>query len=262
MKKLFILQAYIRYRSKAKSAHGIHSPFVYDFIENVLQDQRHFYTYDDIAQLRKQLLQDTSVISVEDFGAGSHLGSTKNRVIKDIAKTAGRTEKFGKLLFKMVQYYSLNNIVELGTSLGIGTTYIAKANEHATITTIEGSEAVAAKAKQNFESLAIKNVQQVIGNFNTTLSPTLDKMKTIDLLFIDGNHQQRPTIDYFMQALPHIHNESIFIFDDIHWSKGMELAWQEIKNNPSVTLSIDLFFFGIVFFKKEFKVKQHFILKY
>lgn len=263
MKKLFLIKEYIKYYFAAKKGgHGVHSPFVFDFVETVLEDSRHFYAFDEIKQLRKALYNDDSLLKIQDFGAGSHKNNNILRKVSDIAKTAGRTEKFGKLLFKMVDKYQFENIVELGTSVGIATSYLAKANQNATITTIEGSPEIANRATKSFEFLKLKNIQQVVGNFDNVLAPTLSQLKNVDLFFIDGNHREEPTIEYYNQVKPYLNEHSMVIFDDIHWSEGMLRAWDAIKKDSAVTLSIDLFFIGIILFKKDIKEKQHFILKY
>lgn len=259
---LFLIKSYIRYCFTAKTAHGVHSPFVYDFIETVLKDDRCFYAFDQIAEFRQALLHDKQVLMVEDFGAGSLKGSYRQRVVCDIARNAGRNEKFGKLLFRMVNKYASKQILELGTSLGLGTSYLALACSDGNVVTLEGSKEIANKAKDNFSKLGLKNVHQVVGNFDDTLAQVLKEHKAFDFVFIDGNHRKAPTLHYFEQVLDAIKGDTIVVFDDIHWSKGMQEAWEEIVTHERVKLSIDLFYFGIVFFKKEFKEKQHFVLRY
>ena len=153
-------------------------------------------------------------------------------------------------------------ILELGTSLGITTSYLASANPAAQITTMEGASAVAAVAKDNFNKLGLNNIRVVEGNFDHTLTDTLTTMPVIDLAFLDGNHRYEPTVRYFRQILPHLHDHSIVILDDIHWSAEMEQAWDEVRGMEEVTLSIDLFFIGLVFFRKEQKEKQHFSIRF
>ncbi|MBK7763736.1 MAG: class I SAM-dependent methyltransferase [Bacteroidetes bacterium] len=262
MKHWFLMKQYLLYLMKANSAHGIHSPFVFDFITQILHDQRAYYAFDEIEKLRKNLHDDTAEIEVEDYGAGSHTHATSKRKIKDIAKNAGRNKKFGELLFRMVNHYQCKQILELGTSLGLGTAYIASANKNAKVITIEGSEQIARIATQNFSSLSLSNIQQIIGKFDEVLHDVLISNDTFDLIFVDGNHTKEATLRYFEQLLPYLGEHSILVFDDIHWSKGMHEAWEFIHQHQQVTLSIDVFFFGIVFFKKECMVKQHFILKY
>ena len=262
MKHLFLLKQYLLYRLKAKSAHGIHSPFVYHFISTILEDKRHFYAFDDIKQIRADLYKDTNVLNVEDFGAGSLHGGSIQRRVKDIAKNAGRNEKFGKLLFRMVDTYQCKHILELGTSLGLATSYLASAAKNGQVITIEGSREIADYAGKTFLALSLTNIRQEVGNFDTLLSPLLQSAPPFDLIFIDGNHRQEATLHYFNQIMSSIKEDTILIFDDIHWSQGMHKAWETIRTDKRVRLSIDLFFFGVVFFRKEFKEKQHFILKY
>jgi predicted O-methyltransferase YrrM len=166
------------------------------------------------------------------------------------------------LLFRMVNYYQSKNILELGTSLGIGTSYLALANPAATITSIEGSKTIADYAMKNFKAYQIQNVQQVVGNFDTVLPDVLANNPLFDFVFIDGNHQYHPTLNYFNLLITKVAEEAILVFDDIHWSPGMKQAWQEIAADTRVKLSVDVFQFGIVFINKNFKEKQHFIIKY
>ncbi len=255
---------YLRYYVSANNGkgHGVHSPFVFDFIQHVLNDDRFFYAYQPIENLRKLMLVDSRVLSVEDFGAGSRVNKTHQRTVSSIAKSSLKPAKYGQLLFRIIDHYSPEYLLELGTSLGITSSYLAMANSSASLTTMEGSTAIASVAKENFQKLGIKNVRLIEGNFDHTLSAWLENKPKIDFAFIDGNHQYAPTVDYFKKILPLTDEYSILIFDDIHWSKGMEQAWNEIKQDSSVTLSIDLFFIGLVFFRKEFKVKQDLSIRF
>lgn len=255
---------FVQYYVKALNGkgHGIHSPFVFDFVKNVLNDERKFYSFEAIEKQRSQLLSNPTIVTVEDFGAGSRKGLTKQRKIKDIAASSLKPKKFAQLLFKMVNYYQPKTIVELGTSLGITSCYLASANNKATLITMEGSNAIANIAKHNFEHLQLQNIKTVIGNFDETLKPTLSTIDIIDFAFIDGNHRYQPTIQYFENILPKLNENSVVVLDDVHWSKEMEQAWNEIKQHHAVTLSIDLFFIGIVFFRKDFKEKQNFVVRY
>lgn len=242
--------------------HGIHSPFVYDFVRRVLIDKRNFYAYNQVEALRKKLLHDDAVIDVEDFGAGSTISKTNQRSIASIARHAAKSRKWSQLLFRIVNYYQPQTILELGTSLGISTAYMSLANPKARIITAEGSKAIAAQAKRNFQSLQLSSIQQVTGNFDDTLPGILSSLSHLDLVFIDGNHRYEPTMRYFNQLLPHMNVSSVMIFDDIHWSHEMEQAWNEVRENSAVQLSVDLFFIGLVFFNDQFKVKQHFTIRF
>ncbi len=254
---------FVKYKITAKhtGGHGIHSPFIYSLLTEVIESGNEYYAYNEIAEARTSLLQSKEILTVEDLGSGSQLLNATKRTVGEIARCSGTNQKFGELLFRLLNRFRAKNIIELGTSVGIGTMYLSRADSRATIYTIEGCKQTAKVAKKNFADNNIKNVVQFIGDINTTLPSILAKAKTVDLVFFDGNHKKKPTIAYFELCLPHIHNDTVFIFDDIHWSAGMEEAWLHIVKHPKVTASIDLFFRGIVFFRKEMK-QQNFVIAF
>ena len=255
---------YIKYflSSSNGKGHGTHSPFVFDFITKVLNDSRTFYCYESIEMLRNKMLHDNTTIPIKDFGAGSRLHLSKERKVSAIAKSSLKPKKYSQLLFRMVDYYQPSTVIELGTSLGITSSYLASGNSNAKIITMEGSLEVAAIAKRNFEALQLNNISVIEGNFDDTLPGLLSKINTADFVFVDGNHRKEPTVNYFEQLLAHSTNNTILIFDDIHWSSEMEEAWDYIKQHTAVTLTIDLFFIGIVFLRSEQKEKQHFNIRF
>lgn len=259
-----LVKKYLHYYLTASSGkgHGIHSPFVFDFIKNVLRDKKEYEYYPIIEKGRQQLLKQKAVIEVEDFGAGSSMIKTNKRVVADMARSSLKPVKYAQLLYRMVQYYQPGKILELGTSFGITTAYLAAGNAKATVYTVEGSPAIAAIAKKTFNRVGLKNIELTEGNFNDALPAFLTKLKTIDLAFIDGNHLKEPTLEYFAKLLNSSTLNSILIFDDIHWSAEMEAAWAVIQQNPAVTLSIDLFFIGIVFLNPDFNHKQQFTIRF
>jgi predicted O-methyltransferase YrrM len=255
---------YLRYYLAASNGkgHGMHSPFVFEFITKILNDKTIYPDYEKVEALRAGLLNDHTVLEIEDFGAGSSVTKKNKRSISSVAKNAAKPKKFGQLLFRILKYYQPATILEMGTSLGITTSYLSLAKPDARLITMEGSKEIAAVAKRNFRNLEIRNVEIIEGDFDTTLSPLITQYSSIDFAFIDGNHRQEPTETYFKELLAKTNNDSILVFDDIHWSGGMEAAWETIKNNAAVTCSIDLFFIGIVFFRKEFMEKQQFNIRF
>jgi len=259
-----LAKKYLHYHLTASNGkgHGIHSPFVFDFIEKVLNDKNQYACYTIIEKERKKLLADKTVIEVEDFGAGSAIIKTNRRVVKDIAASSLKPKKFSQLLFRMVQYYQPKTILELGTSFGITTSYLASGNLNATVYTCEGAKNIAAIAQQTFDHVQLKNISLRQGDFALTLPSVLAQLQKAGLVFIDGNHRKEPTIQYFLQLLPHATDDTILIFDDIHWSGGMEAAWSQIQQHPRVTLTIDLFFIGIVVLNPNIKVPQHFTIRF
>ena len=255
---------FIRYYLTASNGkgHGIHSPFVFDFITKVLNDKRKFYAYTTIENCRSQLLADDRLLEIEDFGAGSVTGNKRQRSVSSIAKNAAKSKKIGQLLFRIANSYQPANIIELGTSLGLSAAYLASGNPSSKLITCEGAAAVASVARENFSSLGITNIETIEGNFDETLPAILKDIPGADLAFIDGNHRAEPTLRYFRRLLQKLNTPGILIFDDIHWSEEMETAWEEIKSHPESMLTIDLFFIGLVFFSPDFKIKQHFVIRF
>ena len=255
---------YIRYYVTAMNGkgHGVHSPFVFDLVVKVLNDQQNHHAYQSIEQIRQNLLSNHQPITIEDFGAGSRVKKSPVRKIATIANSSLKPKKFSQLLFRLVNYFQPATIVELGTSLGITSAYLAAANNSAKVITMEGSTAVAEIAQSNFNRLNLHNIKLVTGNFDYTLSQTLKDINNIDFAFIDGNHRYEPTVRYFKQILSKSNQHTLIILDDIHWSEEMEGAWEEVKQHPAVTLTIDLFFIGLVFLRKEQQQKEHFVIRF
>jgi len=257
-----LARRYLRYYMKASNGkgHGMHSPFVYDFIRHVLNGKNG--NIDRIEALRNKLLRDETEIFVEDFGAGSRKGGGERRKVGRIARRALKPARYAQLLHRLAAYYKPATVLELGTSLGLTTAYLSRAVPQSQLISIEGSEAISGLAKQNLQRLDCSNVQLLQGSFDDRLPEAFATIPSIDLAYIDGNHRYAPTVDYFRQLLPHLHEHSILVFDDIHWSAEMEEAWTFIKSHPSVAYTIDIFFLGFCFFRKEFRVPQHFSIRF
>lgn len=241
--------------------HGVHSPFVFDLIKNVLNDKTVYPVYKKAEARRKELLKDTSWIDVEDFGAGSGIIKTNKRQVSRMAATSLKPAKYGQLLYRIVKYYKPQNIIELGTSFGISAAYMASGTNSG-VHTLEGSPSIAAIAEKSLAALNIKNAEVITGPFDVTLPGLLARVSPPGLVFIDGNHRKQPTLDYFHLLLKSADPSAILVFDDIHWSAEMEEAWSVIQAHPSVTMTIDLFFIGIVLLRNDFKVKQHFLIRF
>ncbi len=259
-----IVFKYIYYWLTASNGkgHGTHSPFIYDFITKVLNDKSRYPEYDKAEALRKKMIADHRVLSFEDPGAGSVISKTNQRKVSSIASNAAKPPKLGQLLFRMVRKYQPATILELGTSLGITTSYLKLAQPQAQLFTIEGAEPVATIAKENLENLSKGPVNVIHANFDDELPSVLKKIDNPDFVFIDGNHREEPTIKYFRQLLPYVKDDTILVFDDIHWSVEMERAWRNIKGDSRVTCTIDLFFLGIVLFRPQFHERQHFKIRF
>lgn len=257
MDKFFAAKQYFFYRLNSVDAHGIHSPFVYDLLNDVILDNTPYYGFDVIESVRAKHLLDFSKIDVLDFGTGNSRTVSKSKV----AKSSVKPKKYSQLLFRLAKRFAGNTILELGTSLGITTLYLSLSGNEKQIYTLEGSEQIAELAQRNFNRLKRENIKLITGNFNDTLPEVLSSVKQVDFVFFDGNHRKEPTIGYFKQCLEKASENSVFIFDDICWSKEMNEAWKEIIKHEAVSISIDLYQLGLVFFRKGI-IKQHFMVKF
>jgi len=256
---LYQIQSYLHFLLKSSNQHGIHSPFIYKLITEALYQKKRKNWHQKITTYRQNLLDDKTFITIHDFGAGSKKLQNNSRKIARIAKNAGITTKRAKILGNLINYFNTKNILEIGTSLGIATSSMSFANPQAKIKTLEGCPNTSTVAEKSFKKFGIENIDILVGEFKKTIPEALENT-VYDLVYFDGNHQKEPTIDYFNQCLNHINNDSVFIFDDIYWSKDMQKAWSQIKEHPKVTVSIDTFYWGIVFFRNE-QPKQHFTVR-
>ncbi|RYY54295.1 MAG: class I SAM-dependent methyltransferase, partial [Chitinophagaceae bacterium] len=254
---------YLRFRKRAANSkgHGMHSPFVFTLITKVLNDKSIYPEYAVVENLRGKLLRDTTMLPIRELGAGSSMGQGSERTVASITRNSAKQVRLAQLLFRIARFYKPATVLELGTSLGISSAYLKLANPDATVTSMEGSPEVAATAGDNLRSVGA-GVNIIEGNFDDTLPVFLAGNGPLDLVFIDGNHRREPTERYFEWLLPHIHNDSILVFDDVHWSAEMEAAWKTIRSHETVRCSVDLFYIGLVFFRKEFREKQAFDIRF
>ena len=252
--KISIATGYISYYLKAKKRHGTHSPAVYSFVENVVNKANK--SKNKLIESERQRLENSKQsIDFIDYGKA---GNIFKKNVSDIAKNSLKSKKYALLLSQLVKHYKAKNVLEVGTSLGITTAYIAQ-HKDVQVTTLEGDPTVAKIAQGVWDQLGLQNIACTVGNFDQTLDSVLDQQ--FDIIYIDGNHKLEPTVRYFNQLLTNAKPTTIFIFDDIHYSKQMEEAWAQIKSMSNVTITIDLFFLGIVFIDPKLS-KQDFTIRY
>ena len=249
-----LMIAWMRYffAARHRKGHGVHSPFVFDFITSVLRDNTRYDAYGITEKYRKSLLKNRSRIAVTDFGAGSRVDHARMRSVAHIARHTAVNRKFGRLLYRIAQHYKPERIIELGTSLGIGTHYLALGNPDAAVISIEADPVLAAVASENLLNHRIMNTRVIHDTFDHVLPSLLPSSPGKTFVFIDGNHSKSATLkyaDFFLSALP---DDSLIVLDDINWSEGMRLAWKEIRGNKKSALTVDLFRMGIVFLKRDF----------
>lgn len=254
---LQLIKSYLKFIWKSTNAHGVHSPFVFQLVQKCFYDKTDYEAYKTLDAYRTSLLQNKNTITVTDFGAGSRVFTSNRRAICDIAKNAGISKKRAQLLFRVVNYFQPKNILEIGTSLGLATSALALP-ENSKVITLEGCPETMKHCQlqlQNFNNVTCVNTEFSKQLTTYNLQPT-----TYNLVYFDGNHSKNATLDYFELLLPTIDNDTVWIFDDIHWSEGMEEAWEIIKKHPKVKVTIDTFQWGIVFFRSE-QVKENFIVR-
>ncbi|AFD08384.1 O-methyltransferase [Solitalea canadensis] len=256
-----LLTAYITHQLTAKTRHGTHSPFVYNLVDEIIYNRSPRIVYNEIENQRQKLLSDNRVITLTDLGAGSHYNNNKQKLVKTIAANALKAPKWAQLIHRLAEWRKPTSIIELGTCLGVTTSYLAKAVPNASVTSIEGCPETAAVARESINATNNSNVKVLVGNFDVVLPELVEGKEKLDFVYFDGNHRKEATLNYFELCLKKADEHSVFIFDDIHWSEGMEEAWKIIQNHPKVTVTIDLFAIGLVFFK-EGQRKEHFKIKY
>lgn len=261
MANLRFFADYAKHIIASKTRHGVHSPFVYELLDEVIYDHKEVPYYASIETLRKALKKDQRKLNIVDLGAGSMINTDKEKRVSQLANNALKPPRIAQLLARLAARFEPEVIVELGTCLGITTAYMASASPKSEIITIEGCPETAGIARENFETLNLKNIELKVGNFDEQFPEILESRDTIDFLFIDGNHKKEATLDYFQRCLPKVHNDTVLIFDDIYWSRGMKEVWEQIKAHPKVQVTLDLFYIGLVFFKTN-QEEEHFKIRF
>jgi predicted O-methyltransferase YrrM len=206
-------------------------------------------------------LADNRTITVLDLGAGSHINKNNQKKVSDIAAHALKSPKLAQLLYRITADLQPQNMIELGTCLGVTSIYLQKAAPEAKLYTLEGSPETAAIAKETFIKAGLHKIELITGNFDDTLPGVIKGLDKVDFVFVDGNHQKDATLKYFEWCLPKVHENTLLIFDDIYWSEGMKEAWEEIKAHPNVKITIDLFWIGLVYFKSG-QAKENFLVRF
>jgi len=257
---IYSLISYIKFLLKSTNKHGVHSPFVFNFMQFCLNTKENLLknAFQKFLILKKQLLSDKSIITITDYGSGSkHFNGNKRRV-SEISKYAGISKIKAKILIALINYYKPKSVLEIGTSLGLSTSILSR-NNLANVVTIEGCNETSQIAKKYLNKNNHNTITHIVNRFEIVL-PTLTDEKSYDLIYFDGNHQKDATLDYFNLCLKTTHNDTLFIFDDIYLNKPMQEAWLKIIEHPKVTVSIDIYHYGILFFRAE-QPKQHFYLR-
>jgi len=267
MNPFFPVREYLQWLLRSRTRHGVHSPFVYRFLDECLYRETDKSLFEIPENHRIKLKKDPSILEYTDPGAGSrkhkikitHKNNKKYK-LRQIARNSLQKPRYCRLFYRMIQHFGFRSVLEMGTSLGITTSYMSLAGNHVMIDTIEGAYPIADLAEKYFTENGFTNICLHRGNFDQKLDEVITNKK-YDLIFIDGNHRGNKTLDYFQKLSKHINEQGVIILDDIRWSESMLEAWQNIKMHPDVTISIDLFRIGMVFFDKRF-TKEEFAIRF
>ena len=257
------IRSYLQWQrhARTKQGHRVHSPFLYSLIANSLHKKIEGDWVLKVEDYRRKLLGDKTVVDVKDLGAGSQFDKNPARRICSIVRHSSTSARDGRFLFNLASAMQCRSILELGTNMGIGTLYLANSTSCERVITIEGCPKLSEMAQSVFAKLGMSNIKVVNADFSDALPKALSELPTLDFVFLDGNHRYQPTLDYFGQCLPYVNNDTVFVVDDIHKNAEMELAWKELSDNQNVTLSLDLYTMGVLFFRRQLS-KQTVCLRY
>lgn len=255
MEKLLRVTRFIKHILSAKhtGGFGVHSPFVFEFFKNILEEKIPYYQFKTIEQIRFSVLSEKQSFFIRD------LGSSIDRIPKIALSEANRLNnpRVGQLLFRIVEKYQCRNITELGTSTGIYTLYLASSSPQIKCLTFETCRQTAAKAKQNFVKAGSENIQLIEGNIAEMLSETLLREKPQDLFFLNASHILGNTPEIFNQCLNFCHDKSIIVINDIYRSDIMYKVWKQIIAHQRVTTSIDIYHMGFIFLNPELNKQNY-----
>ncbi len=267
MNNLKLLKKYLQWYISSRNRHGVHSPFMYNLLDQCLYARQDRSIFKEIEAERSRLQQNRSILSYQDPGAGSCSNKSLNRSkqttrsVREIARRSLQPAKYGMLLYRLARYFNCNNILEMGTSLGITTAYLSKAAPEGNISTMEGADAIADLAREVFNNLNCSNVTMYRGKFAETLPQAAREHAPWDLIFLDGDHNGEAVLNYFSFLVKHISKNGVLIVDDIRWSPSMWEAWSDIRKHPEVRVTVDLFFMGLVFFNPSLS-HEHFSIRF
>ena len=252
------IKSRLNFLLKSSTQHGIHSPLVYDLITKCFYDKTPFSAYHNLKALRNKLIYNQDLVKVKHYSEASKVFQSNHQKISTIVKSEGSSYKKQKQLYRITNYFKPKNVLELGTSVGLGSAAMAIASNNSIIKTVEVNKNISDIAKKVFKSYQLKNIQIDTSSFKDFFKKS--NYENLDLVYLDGTCDKESTIENFNSLLKYDHNESVFIINNIYWSKEMTEAWNIIKKQKEITVSIDTFYWGFLFFRKE-QPKQHFTIR-
>ncbi|WP_215222908.1 O-methyltransferase [Echinicola shivajiensis] len=259
LKRLFPFFSYLKYFLLKEDRHSLQAPFAFEVYEGLKSFSKQQPKDEELIKLKKRLLSNDDEIRIEDFGAGSiHLKKNKLRKVSDITRHSSSSDKYSRLYQYLCSLTPATTVIELGTCVGINTCYLSKAT-NGKLYTFEGASSLAQVAQTTFATF--DNTRLIEGKIQKSLPSFLEDITLLDFVLIDAHHTYEATLLFFELIKPKLHNDSIVAIGDIHWSPEMQKAWEQIKTHAEVTMSMDFYECGILFFKKGIN-KKHYILNY
>lgn len=263
---IFRICSYLRHRltSWNTTGEGIHSPYLFYLVRFLMRDENTYYCFADIERRRLSLLASQDTLDTVDYGSqGSPEGLHVTRRVGDIARGHLESARVGQLLFRLLVYMGREQnrpleILELGTSLGVTTAYLGSASSQNRVVTLEGSKTIAHVAEEQWRALGLKNIECRVGNINDTLY--IYAREALDMAYVDANHTYEATLRYVDYLLPRMTEKGVIVVDDIHYSREMEKAWEELKADERVTSSMDLYHAGLLFVDRHY-LKRHYTIR-
>ncbi len=252
---------YLKYifLAKHRKGHGKHSPFIFDLVSRIFRNKTEGNVVCNIEKVRKKLLSCHEIINVNDLGSGKDKRSTNLRKVSDIARNSPVPAKYGRLLSNLASEFGEPMILELGTSFGISTMYMASGSPGTILYTIEGCSAISEIASGNFIETGLNNIKSLTGSFDELIPVVFDSGVKPGLVFIDGDHRKKAVLRYFSQIADASDLNTVIVIDDIHYSIEMEEAWNAIKFDEKVSVTLDVFRMGIVFFRSGITHKNYIV---
>lgn len=238
------LKERIQYRIKTRhhKGFGIHSPYLFHFINSVIQIKYPYYHFRQIESLRKDQTSNYKSLRNIDF----------------IAHRRNKKEAHcGQIIFRIIQDAQFKTLLELGTNMGMETQYMALANLKARCITVTRSAELAALAQRRFQKQGLNHIELEILQSGEMPLKVIDGVENLDFVLFNHSFISHDILDLFNQCLPKKNNGSIFVFMGIHGRPEMIEAWKKIRTDPNVQVTMDLYNLGIVMFNPELEKKNY-----